>query len=273
MTLIRDSNDTHYPYASKYPDFASKRRWREYITRGHRPDGVRFQARQHFAYIDREKKEWDSFEKVDLLPREVPERERADGPDELTERVQDFWEHLPLWHQAKELLDGFVRYADIDLVDKDGDSQFRMPHLYVEFGERGPFAGLWRSFELAGTRGVITLPDGEYTRVQKFPTELAPKAGFNRVYADKVLDGPTWLVPRLQVGQHLYFDGEGKYGFLNQRDVIKLPDGRKQGDVQVLCRSGAPPGINRLPDASSWMNTCNGEPRSSWVGSPMPKRP
>jgi hypothetical protein len=227
--LIRDSNDTHYPYAGKYPDFRNKPRWREYIARRHRADGVRFQARQHFAYIDHEKKEWDSFQNVDLLPRQVPERNRANPADDLRDRVQDFWEHLPLWHQAKELVDGFVRYADIDLVDKEGDAYFRMPHLYVEFGERGPFAGLWQSFELAGTRGLVALQE-EYTQVQKFPSELPPKPGFNKVHADKLLDVPAWLVARLNSGQQIYFDGEGKYAYLKQRDVIKLPDSRRQGD-------------------------------------------
>jgi hypothetical protein len=102
-----------------------------------------------------------------------------------------------------------------------------MPHLYGEFVKGGPF---WRTrdhIELENGRVGIALDD-DYKRVQMFPSKLPAKPDFNTRHLDKTLPVPEYLVHRMQDGsQHIYFDVEGRYDFLKQRDVIGLPQVRR----------------------------------------------
>jgi hypothetical protein len=54
--LIRDLNDRHYPFESKYPDFESRPAWQEYITIEHHPIGLVVRENDYFAYVDHQKK-------------------------------------------------------------------------------------------------------------------------------------------------------------------------------------------------------------------------
>ena len=230
--LIRDTNDIHYPDFKQYPDFEKRPRWREYIASLFYPEGVRFDMHEFLAYVDREKKEWDSFQTIDLLYREVRDSDEPNEPDNLRDRVLDFWEHLPLWNQGKEIVDGLIRYPDFDLIDKEGDAKFRMPHLYIEFSKRGPFSAFWHYIKLSGGNDTVGLGE-DYKRVQTFPSKFS-KHEFGTIHWDKTLPAPEYLVYRMENGSHhTYFDVEGAYDFLKQRDVICLPNVRGKADSKM----------------------------------------
>jgi hypothetical protein len=120
--LIRDVNDTRYPNKEDCPGFDNLPRWKEYIACEFRAEGVRFHIREHFAYLNLEKKEWDCTPVIDLLYRESEGRgDDGDGLLELRRRVSDFWEHLPRANQARFIIDGIVLYERFAFIDKIGD--------------------------------------------------------------------------------------------------------------------------------------------------------
>jgi len=179
--LIRNVNDTHYPYKEKCPAFDKLPRWKEYIACEFRPDGVRFHIREHFAYVNDETKEWDCTPVIDLLYRES-EADRDDRQSlfELRQRVMDFWEHLPRANQAKYIVDGLVFYERFVFIDI-GDPLYQFPHLYIEYAPRGPFDGHWDFIEPT----PHTFVDHEgYTRFEVFPKEF-PNPTRGTVYRDR----------------------------------------------------------------------------------------
>jgi hypothetical protein len=108
--LIRDVNDAHYPNKEECRDFDKRPRWKEYIASEFRAEGIIFHIREHFAYINRENKEWDFTPVVDLLRRDSEttglweseaQREERHKSSELHKRVSDFWEHVPTRESSK----------------------------------------------------------------------------------------------------------------------------------------------------------------------------
>jgi hypothetical protein len=218
--LIRDVNDTHYPYKKERPGFDKLPRWKEYIACEFRADGVRFHIREHFAYLNREKKEWDCTTVIDLLYRES----EAHGDDhhslfELRQRVSDFWEHLPRANQARFIVDGIVFYERFAFIDKIGDPQYKFPHLYVEYGPHGPFDGHWEFIE--PNPNTFVSREG-YTRVEKFPKEF-PNPTRGTVYRDRSIRmGPQDLARLQHNSRSVFFDIDSEYAFLEPRDVIQV---------------------------------------------------
>ncbi len=218
--LMRDTNDAFYPRSEKYSDFDKKPRWKEFVACAHYPEGILFHIREHFAFVDRRKREWDFIPMVNLVYRSVRDDKDEMEAAERHTRARDFWEHLPLENQGKYIIDGAILYSDFDLIDKEGDAKYKMPHLFVDFGTSGPFAGC-RTFIARNADEYITLDD--YKQISLFPKN-PPRPRFAKVYKDAQLQIPEYLVHRLQNGQHTYFDIDGKYEFLKQRDVISIPN-------------------------------------------------
>ena len=233
--LIRDVNDTHYPHKGEYPDFDKLPRWKEYIACEFRANGVRFHIREHFAFINREKKEWDCTPVIDLLYRESAappfwefeaQREDRRRLSELRQRVSDFWEHLPRSNQAKFIVDGIVLYEHFAYIDRIGDPLFKFPHLYVEYGRHGPFDGHW---ELITPNSNTFIAREGYTRIEIFPKEF-PNPTRRTVYRDRCIRMEQQDLARLHHGgRSVFFDIGNEYAFLKQRDLIQLPSsGTKQ---------------------------------------------
>ena len=223
--LLRDTADEAYPDKEAYADFETKPRWEEYPAAAHHTEGLRLHVRKFYAYINHEKKEWDFTHAADLVARRFREAEddkEREKRTEISDRVRDFWEHLPLEHQAKFAIDGLLKYADIDLIDKEGDSNYSMPHLYVGFVQDGrPFAGYWNSLLIHDERQAVQL--SEYKRVAFFPKEF-PSAVFGTVHQNLELSMPQYMAYRLRDGQHRLYDFENTYKGLKQRDVVRIPD-------------------------------------------------
>jgi hypothetical protein len=232
--LLRDINDTYYPDKDQYPDFVQRPRWREYIASQFYPDGLRFKMHRHFAYINREKKEWDFSPTIDLLHREGG-RELfgdEDAPRKqvgLRERARTFWEHLPGAVQATLVVDGFVHYQNFAFIDKQGDPTFNFPHLYVDFGNKGPFHGNWTYLEIGRNE---TESIEEYKRVQIFPEEF-PERKFGEIHTGHGLTlDPYKLRSFKHDGRTILLDPDGTYANLKVTDVIPIVD-KEQKDYQL----------------------------------------
>jgi hypothetical protein len=225
--LIRDVNDTYYPHKEECPGFDKLPRWKEYIACEFRADGIRFHIREHFAYLNPEKKEWDCTPVIDLLYR----RSEADGDDahslsELRERVENFWDHLPRANQAKFIIDGIVFYERFAFIDKLGDPLYKFPHLYVEYRRQGPFDGHWEFIK--PNPDTFVSREG-YTRVEIFPKEF-PNLTRGTVYRDRSISMAPPELARLQHNSRsVFFDIRNEYAFLKPKDAIQVvSSGTKQ---------------------------------------------
>jgi hypothetical protein len=216
--LVRDTNDYHYPHIEKYRDFEKNPRWREYIAISHHVEGIRFNMHEYFAYVDRDKKEWDFTSAIDLVHRTEPDQKKQDTKHDLRAAIEDFWVHMPLVRQAKYVVDGLIEYADFDLIDKEGDAVYKMPHFYVDFRNGGPFEGYWNCLT-RGENAYYGHPN-EYKRINVFPKKFA-KPKFGKVYKDKSIELESYLISRMRHGNpQPIVDLDNKYKFLKQRDVI-----------------------------------------------------
>ncbi|MBI4090733.1 MAG: restriction endonuclease [Candidatus Komeilibacteria bacterium] len=215
--LLRDINDTHYPREDKYPAFDKQPRWKEYIACRFYPEGIRFNIREHFAYINQKTKEWDFAPAVDLIYRKPADREEREEAFELRQNIEHFWEHLPRAHQGKYALDGIILYQNFQFIDKQGDALYKFPHLFVDFGNMGPFDGFWEHIRCDHDSWYSV---EDYKRVEVFPKKFS-KRQFGRIYKDKSILLEAHLVSRLKHnGRTVFFDLNDEYDFLKPTDVI-----------------------------------------------------
>ncbi len=164
--LIRELNDTKYPYESSYPDFKGFPRWKEYAVIENHPLGLIVKKNTFFSYIDPVKKEWDATRYVDLAtPTEMDQSDREEHSEKF-DRVEAFWKTLRKKHQGHISEIGLLRYADIVFVDPKGNAWHDFPHLYVDYELREePFSGGYIKLE----GGMEYRLDDTWKRVDIFP--------------------------------------------------------------------------------------------------------
>jgi hypothetical protein len=217
--LLRDTKDVHYPYKAEYKDFKDRPRWKEYPVVDMHPLALVVRVANYFAFYDPTKKEWDFSDAVNLVPRQVDGEEREKN-HELRQNVEDFWEFFQKSNQAIFIVNGFVRFDSIAVIDSEGDSLHKFPHIYVDFqGDQGPFVGFDKYLQI----GKYNLESVEgLKKVKKFPSTFSsPRVGV--IYRDKTIHlSDTTLVHFKSGSPWLYaiYDCEDKYQFLNSGDVI-----------------------------------------------------
>lgn len=218
--LARDLKDTNYPYKSKYSDFKTRPRWKEYVAFGHHPLGVLCHIHEYFAYIDTEKKEWDFTKEVDLVYRQREDEEEQQKAFEKRNLVCDFWDFLPRKNQGHFAVDCVIEYADIAIVDDKGDVAYNFPHIYVDFvGDKGPFAGCWNILKINNEEIELT---EDYKRVTVFPKRFKKEKN-GKIYKDKKIFLDTESQKEVKNYRlDTIYESDGKYNFLNSRDVIQI---------------------------------------------------
>ena len=229
--LLRDTNDVHYPYKAEYKDFKKRPRWKEYPAVEMHPLGLVVQVAKYFAFYDHIKKEWDFSDAVNLVNRQVNAEERGKNRD-LRQRVEDFWGFFQKSNQAMFVVNGFVRFDSIAVIDSEGDSLYKFPHIYVDFqSNRGAFVSFYEYLEISeyhqeSVKGL--------KRVKKFPMTFSkPRVGI--VYRDKTIQLNDRTLALFKSGKHsMYtiYDCDDRYRFLNPGDVIGVDktedrDGRR----------------------------------------------
>jgi len=233
--LLRDTNDVHYPYKTEYKDFKNRPRWKEYPVLEMHPLGLVVQVAEYFAFYDPTKKEWDYTDTVNLVPRQVDDEEREKN-HELRDNVEGFWEFFQKSNQAMFVVNGFVRFDSIAMIDSEGDTLHKFPHIYVDFqGNRGPFVGFYEHLKISEHHHESVK---ELKRTKKFPaTFSSPRVGI--IYRDKTIhlndktravikSGSRWL--------HTIYDCDDIYQFLNSGDVIGVEQTEDRDGKRTLIK-------------------------------------
>lgn len=220
--LIRDIDAENYPFKAKYKDFKEKPQWSVRMATHFHPLGLMFELRKYYAYIDTEKKEFDVVDSTDLIVKikgnGIPEPEED---YDLKERIEDYWEHLPIKNQGKFVFEGLLHFDDMLIIDEKGDVVYDFPHIFVD-GKA--FKWTWEKIEIGNTE--IDVYTEKYKRIKYFPsTFLKGKKG--KIHEDKTIsfakhdyichvDGKEYLA---------LFDLDNTYTNVNIRDYIPLQKG------------------------------------------------
>jgi hypothetical protein len=136
--LIRDIDDTHYPWTGEIPEFRKNPAWKKLYFVGHEHDGIQVLIKKYFAYRDVEYlppkgranlKAWDFTRKGDVRPRDSwnDEDESTNGYS-----VHYFWQNLDKEKQVFFEIVGLVKYENIIDIDPEGDIYEECPHVYVK---------------------------------------------------------------------------------------------------------------------------------------------
>jgi hypothetical protein len=233
--LFRDSKDTHYPYKAEYKDFKDHPRWLEYKAIDYHPLGIIVALRKYFAYIDIEKKEFDFTEAVNLIFRESDLQEERTEQRKNQEKVEDYWEYLPHRNQAYFIRNGLTRYDEMLVIDDKGDTWYKFPHIFVDFGPKtGPITGSYNYLKLG--EEIISLEG--YKRINKFPKLFkAPIVG--TIYEEKgiTLNNPDFNM--LKHGNESFrtlYECDGRYSFLRPKDIVLVLNQDTEGSSKYYLR-------------------------------------
>lgn len=174
--LIRDANDTNYPYSGEVPDFEKFPPWKIYFYEKQKHDGLMFLVRKYLAYLSDDKKHFDYIEEFNAIqnwdnPWPTEEKDR--------ESIEKDWRELPEANRAYIEIYRVVTYDSILAIDEDGDNIFRGPHFYASYtpkdGPFEPYASAKLSNCMIGEgRVVIKHPDLE-DRIQYFKKKKKSK--------------------------------------------------------------------------------------------------
>jgi hypothetical protein len=232
--LLRDQQDTNYPYESEYKDFDVRPRWKEYKAVEFHPLGLIVAVAEHYAYIDKLKAEWDFTKAMNnLIPRQGhPYNEE----EELRNAVKGFWEQLPRANRATFIHNGLVRFDSIVFVDDKGDNKYNCPHLFIDFHcEHGPFSGSYQFLKL--NEYDCESLDG-LNRIEIFP-EKFQKPTFGTIYTDKFisLDDETRKTLRRNSADGItVYDVNNQYSYLKPTDVIPADHTGDRGESKTLLK-------------------------------------
>ncbi|MGJ5155396.1 hypothetical protein [Bradyrhizobium sp. HKCCYLR1023] len=230
--LIRDINDTHYPFEDEYPDFKRRPRWIEQTVEIHHPNGLLIENQEYYAYVDKEKKEWDYSKHANILAQMRSKLSEEDREEHWKERqdVLAVWSFLPRAKQGTFKIGGLLPYADIIFVDPNGDAQYNCPHLYAEFTDAsGPYSGFYERLFLKSEQ--ISLDDS-WRRIEVFPktfSRLGLKESQRRQSEKIILDSGTLKgINDYSTTLDTLIAVDDRYNFLQQRDIVEIANSARQ---------------------------------------------
>lgn len=234
--LIRDINDKNYPYEHLYADFSEKKRWKEYIAVQLHPLGVIFHVGEFWAYIDKEKKEVDVIEPVNLvfLPNETQIKKTEDYTKR--QKAEYLWDNLPRKNRAKFNVYKFLRFSDMLLIDDKGDVLYKIPHIFASYSlKSGFFSNGWE--ELIFKNESIEPKKEKYKRVKIFPKEL-PEIKRGNIYKDRYVDWDSETIRLFLASDNIdtIYDIDNKYSDLHPKDVIAVKSneaGKEDSFIQI----------------------------------------
>jgi len=235
--LLRHLQDTHYPYEDKYKDFDKRPRWKEYPVVAFHPRGLIVSVARHYAYFDKTNAEWDFTKAVNnILPMQGYHRGRHDAEkEEIRNAVKGFWQQLPRAKRVTFVNNGFISFDSIALIDDKGDTEYKCPHLFVDFHHKhGPFSDGFNYLELNEHKHESL--DG-LKQVKIFPEQF-PKPSFGTIYKDKFVsvdDRTRAIIKHNQDGITLY-NANKRYSYLKPTDVIAVEKSEDREGKKTLLK-------------------------------------
>jgi hypothetical protein len=228
--LIRDINDTNYPFEDTYKDFVQKPRWKKYHFKCYHVFGIVFNIHEYYAYYDKQKNEWDYTSFVDLnkLYEEGETEEERIRKTNNYKITKDFCECLPKAKQSLLSIWGLVKFDDILVIDEKGDALNQLLHIYVDFkNTNGPFARISKII-VKGEHQTNVEKVG-CKRINIFP-EIFPEPKQGKIHKEqKIAIDKSTFTSLLRTDRDIkaIYDDDSKYDFLNQRDIIQVINDEK----------------------------------------------
>jgi hypothetical protein len=138
--LLRDANDTFYPYSRDVPNFDKAPPWRAFNFKEEDHNGLRFHVKKHLAYLADDKIHFDFIDSINMEHVwENPWGENGYGARKINP-IEEVWQEIPEQNRAFLEISRVVPYDNILAVDEEGDNHFRGPHFYISFTPQdGPF--------------------------------------------------------------------------------------------------------------------------------------
>ena len=233
--LIRDFKDIHYPWKNEYKDFDKFPRWQEHISFSYHPIGLFIHSYEYYAYVDIHKKEYDFTKVVNLINNQKKVDRKDEIHNDLYNKVEDFWKHLPRKNQAKFIFDGIIPFEDMLVIDDKGDVKYDFPHIFIEFGLHHRMFKSGLEFVKINNQNIY-IHDEEYKRIRFFPSAF-PIIKKGRVYKNKSINLENETLRLFKVGNGIIdtlFDIEGRYNFLKPRDIILVSDAEHKDEKKYL---------------------------------------
>lgn len=220
--LVRDLKDTEYPYSDHYEDFESCARWRAYTVLAVDPRGLALRVNDYFAYRDASLGEWDMTEALNLARRDTEkdrEQRRSDG--DLRDRIEGFWHFIPHANRAHYVRNGLIRFENIVVIDEKGDSEFEMPHIFVDLHQKdGPFSAFGEHIRIHEHRRESL--EG-LKRIRYFPSQFdAPRIGTVHSRRLNVALHDARLMSASSASLQALYAVDNRFDFLAVADVIGI---------------------------------------------------
>ncbi len=237
--LLRDINDTAYPFSRDISDFVDRPRWKEYEVSQFHALGVCVYLGRYYAYLDKEKSEWDFAESENILSV-ISSRHHGQVEPDTGKQFDDFavksvWEQLPRSRQVMLVKLGLIRFDSILIVDDKGDVEYQCPHAFVDFdAKRGPIAGSFAYLEINQYHSES--PD-KLKRVKVFPSQFANPT-FKNIYKDRaiVVSESVREILKGYRGEVTLYATDHRYDFLEPMDVIAVEKTVDDKGKQVLLK-------------------------------------
>jgi hypothetical protein len=236
--LLRDINDEHYPYESRYADFERQPRWKMFDAFEFHPLGLIVVVSEHYAYFDKKKGEWDYTDAVNLaVPIDSSARDRRDKKEEDKRlAVKAFWEQLPRANRVILITYRLVKFNSMDFIDEKGDRANRCPHIFIDFQrEGGPFNGILERLKV--NQHYHEDVDG-LERVKIFPKTFS-RPIFGSICPDILVTVDDRTLAQLQNSwkqDATIYDADKKYKHLKPTDVIALNKKESDGAGKILLK-------------------------------------
>lgn len=172
--LLRDVNDTHYPYDGEVPNFERNPSWKvfDYLEQDH--DGLIFLVRKYMAYLADDQIHFDYIKNVNIHQvRNDPWRQKK--TDEKEHPDKKIWGELPDKNIAYLEASRVIPYDNILAIDEDGDNYYQGPHFYIPFTRKdGPFTPYFymKLYTCASHRDRIEIYPETENRIEYFPSSI-----------------------------------------------------------------------------------------------------
>jgi len=167
--LLRDINADDYPFESNYPDFSENPRWKKRVAVGHHPQGLEVHCGKFHAFVDRIKKQWDYTELSNMIDRPEDQEEFREW-SESNSLVSQLLVGEPRSRIGVFDVFGLLAYDDILLLDPEGDAEFNMPHIFMEWSDRqSPYRGIIQNLTVG--MGLIDIDD-DWDRIEYFQKSM-----------------------------------------------------------------------------------------------------